>query len=62
MIVARMKAAGETRSVVTLLCDGGDRYVGTCCNDDWLAEQQLDIAPYMAVLNKFAATGEWADE
>ena len=62
MIVARMKAAGETGSVVTLLCDGGDRYVGTYYNDDWLAEQHLDIAPHMAVLDKFAATGEWTGE
>lgn len=62
IIVGRMKTAGETGSVVTLLCDGGERYVGTYYNDDWLAGQQLDIAPYMAVLDKFAATGEWADE
>ena len=62
MIVARMKTAGETGSVVTLLCDGGDRYVGTYYNDDWLAEQHLDIAPHMAVLDKFAATGEWTGE
>jgi len=62
IIVGRMKTAGETGSVVTLLCDGGERYVGTYYNDDWLAGQRLDIAPYTAVLDKFASTGEWTDE
>jgi hypothetical protein len=29
---------GETGSIVTLLCDGGERYAGPYSNDDWLAE------------------------
>ncbi|MFY0408521.1 PLP-dependent cysteine synthase family protein [Solicola sp. PLA-1-18] len=60
--VARMRAAGETGSVVTLLCDGGERYAGTYYDDDWLAAQGLDLAPYTAVLEEFAATGQWPAE
>ncbi|USU10882.1 PLP-dependent cysteine synthase family protein [Sphingomonadaceae bacterium OTU29THOMA1] len=34
-IVAEMAAAGEHGSIVTLLCDGGDRYACTYYDDDW---------------------------
>ena len=56
-VIERMRAAGETGSVVTLLCDGGERYLATYYNDDWLAECGLDIAPYMARLEEFSRTG-----
>ena len=32
--------------MVTLICDGGERYRGTYYDDGWLAEQGLDIAPH----------------
>lgn len=56
-IIDRMRVSGETGSVVTLLCDGGERYLGTYYNDDWLAEHDLDIAPYLETLEEFAKTG-----
>ncbi|MGY1808084.1 PLP-dependent cysteine synthase family protein [Blastococcus sp. SYSU D00669] len=58
-LVAEMLAAGRTGSVVTLLCDGGERYAHTYYSDDWLARQGLDLAPHAAALEVFAATGEW---
>jgi cysteine synthase A len=58
-LVARMRSTGEAGSVVTLLCDGGERYRGTYYDDSWLAAQGIDIAPYTATLEKFYATGEW---
>lgn len=60
-LIARMIAAGETGSVVTLLCDGGERYANTYYNDEWLAEQGLDLGPHLALLEHFLLTGEWAD-
>jgi cysteine synthase A len=60
-LVAQMRAAGETGSVVTLLCDGGERYAHTYYADDWLTAQGLDIAPFLATLEKFGATGEWVE-
>jgi cysteine synthase len=60
-LVAEMLAAGRTGSVVTLLCDGGERYAHTYYSDAWLADQGLDLAPHTATLARFAATGEWAD-
>jgi len=59
--VAAMRAAGEQGSVVTLLCDGGERYADTYYDDGWLAAQGLDIAPYTETLEKFTASGEWVE-
>ncbi|MBC2653044.1 PLP-dependent cysteine synthase family protein [Novosphingobium aerophilum] len=41
-IVREMAARGESGSVVTLLCDGGDRYASTYYNDAWLAAKGLE--------------------
>jgi cysteine synthase len=60
-VVARMRAEGRDGSIVTLLCDGGERYRHTYYDDDWLRERGLDIGPYVAALEKFEATGDWAD-
>ena len=59
--IARMCDEGRTGSVVTLLCDGGERYAHTYYDDDWLAAQRIDIAPYTATLAKFADTGAWVE-
>ena len=58
-LVAEMTAAGRTGSVVTLLCDPGDRYLDKYYSDDWLAGQGLDITPYAAVIESLLATGVW---
>ena len=60
-LISEMRSRGETGSVVTLLCDGGERYARTYYDDGWLAEQGIDIAPYTATLEKFADTGEWVE-
>ncbi|BFV60374.1 PLP-dependent cysteine synthase family protein [Kitasatospora sp. CMC57] len=52
-IVAEMRAAGERGSVVTLICDPGDRYLDKYYSDDWLAGQGIDIAPYEVELERF---------
>jgi cysteine synthase A len=57
-LIAQMRARGERGSVVTLICDGGERYSGTYGSDAWLAAQGLDIEPYLAALNDFRKTGE----
>ncbi len=58
-LVAGMRAAGEEGSVVTLICDGGDRYGRTLCDDVWVGAQGLDPAPYTATLEEFSRTGQW---
>jgi cysteine synthase A len=58
-LVAQMVEQGRRGSVVTLLCDGGERYGHTYYDDAWVASQGLDLAPATAVLERFATTGEW---
>jgi len=60
-LIAEMRAEGRSGSVVTLLCDGGERYGHTYYDDAWLAGQGLDITPYVVTLEKFAATGTWEE-
>jgi len=58
-LVAEMLAAGRAGSVVTLLCDGGERYAHTYYSDEWVAAQGLDLAPHATTLRRFATSGEW---
>ena len=44
-IADEMVAAHEAGSIVTLLCDGGDRYACTYYNNAWLAERSVDWEP-----------------
>ncbi len=60
-LVATMRAAGQAGSVVTLLCDGGERYATTYYDDGWLAAQGIDIAPYSRTLEHFYDTGSWVE-
>ncbi|MCD9031585.1 PLP-dependent cysteine synthase family protein [Luteimonas sp. Y-2-2-4F] len=39
-----MRARGEAGSIVTILCDGGERYAHSYYNADWYAAQGIDIA------------------
>jgi cysteine synthase A len=61
-LIGEMLAAGRTGSVVTLLCDGGERYAHTYYSDEWVARRGLDLVPYTATLQRFAETGEWLPE
>ena len=55
----QMREAGVSGSLVTLICDGGERYADTYYNDAWLTEAGLDIAPYVEMLEGFLAGGEF---
>jgi cysteine synthase A len=57
-IIAEMLSRGERGSVVTLICDGGERYADTYYNDAWVSAQGLDLTPYAAALDTFLACGD----
>ena len=40
-IMSEMKARKESGSIVTLICDGGERYANTYFNEDWVQENGL---------------------
>ncbi|QXW04361.1 MULTISPECIES: PLP-dependent cysteine synthase family protein [Rhodococcus] len=58
-LIAEMMAAGRSGSVVTLLCDGGERYSGTYYNDDWVASEGISLETPTAVLDEFIRSGTW---
>jgi cysteine synthase len=57
-LISEMRARGERGSVVTLICDGGERYADTYRSDAWLAAQGIDIEPCRKALRAFLDTGE----
>lgn len=52
-----MKQRGEKGSIVTLLCDSGERYLDTYYNPEWVASNISDLQPYLDKLNLFEQTG-----
>lgn len=58
-LVAQMIAEGVTGSIVTLMCDGGERYAGSYNNPAWLAEKGLDPAAHLRSIEDFFASGIW---
>jgi cysteine synthase A len=56
-IVAEMLKGGDGGSVVTMICDPGERYLRTYYDCQWLQAQGLDLEPYIQRLEAFAMTG-----
>jgi cysteine synthase A len=59
-LIADMAAAGEEGSIVSLICDSGERYSQTYYDDVWLARRKIDLRRWRRQLQAFAETGEWA--
>ncbi|RCG32176.1 PLP-dependent cysteine synthase family protein [Sphaerisporangium album] len=55
-LIKEMRANGQRGSVVTLICDGGERYRGTYGNDGWLAEHGIDVDPPLGELRAFLSS------
>lgn len=58
-LLAEMVAAGVSGSVVTLICDSGDRYVDTYFDDAWLAANDLVSAAHTEALIGFENSCSW---
>ena len=52
-LLSEMRAAGETGSIVTLICDSGELYRDTYYNPEWLTNQGYDLAPWIARYERF---------
>jgi cysteine synthase len=61
LLVAEMLSRGERGSIVTLICDGGDRYTGTYYSDAWVADQGLELASYTEALETFLECGAFPE-
>ncbi len=56
-LVSEMLSSGLQGSVVTLICDGGDRYAGTYYNDAWVNDQGFELGPYTDAIETFLTSG-----
>ncbi len=56
-LACEMKARGEKGSIVTLLCDSGERYLDTYFNEQWVTDNIGDISVYLSQLESFEKTG-----
>ncbi|MBI3906784.1 MAG: pyridoxal-phosphate dependent enzyme, partial [Pseudomonas fluorescens] len=58
MAAQHMKAAGETGSMVAILCDSGERYATTYYDQDWLKTQGYELSGLMAAVAATVERGE----
>jgi cysteine synthase A len=58
-LAAEMKTLGRQGSIVTLICDSGQRYERSYFNDAWLQENGFDVAPWEEKLRAFLERGAW---
>jgi cysteine synthase A len=56
-LATEMAQRGERGSIVTLLCDSGERYRSTHLDDSWLANHDVEIRPAEQTMERFFATG-----
>ena len=52
-----MVAAGESGSVVAILCDGGERYADTYYDQAWLSTQGFELTGLIAAVADCAERG-----
>jgi cysteine synthase len=53
VVASRMKAKGAKGSLVTLICDSGERYGHTYYGDDWIAAQGFRLSSHERALDAF---------
>jgi cysteine synthase A len=58
-LMAEMHEQQIEGSVVTLICDSGERYRHSYYDDDWLRRQGLELAPWLERLQSFHEHAEW---
>ena len=56
-LVSELNAQNQETSVVSMICDAGERYLDTYYNHQWLEENGFDITPYQKQLEDFYETG-----
>jgi cysteine synthase A len=60
-LMCELHASGERGPVVTLICDGGERYRETYYNDAWLAGEGFEVSGEQARLEQIIRSGRWVD-
>ncbi len=58
MAAGQMAAAGESGSIVAILCDGGERYETSYYDQAWLKAQGYELSGLMEVVAGSVERGE----
>lgn len=58
-LAAEMREQGRTGSIVTTLCDSGDRYQDTYYDDAWVAGQGWDLSGPRSAIGRFLSESTW---
>ena len=58
-LLAEMVADGASGSVISLICDSGERYADTYYDDAWLTRHDLRPDDYTALLEEFEQSCAW---
>jgi cysteine synthase A len=56
-IISELNKQGESGSVVSMICDSGDRYLETYYSDGWLNQNGFNLTHYKENLEKFYRAG-----
>ncbi|MFM5924219.1 MAG: PLP-dependent cysteine synthase family protein [Novosphingobium sp.] len=57
LLATEMARTGRPGSIVSILCDSGERYRSSYFDDAWIADQGLDLAPHEAAIERFLDQG-----
>jgi cysteine synthase A len=58
-LISEMMRTGEEGSVVTMICDSGERYLQTYYDDVWMAQKKVDLRHWRRKLAAFLESGCW---
>lgn len=56
-LLSQMEQEGEKGSVISMICDSGERYSDTYYDQQWLADRGFDLTPYEQRLAEFHRSG-----
>ena len=60
-LISELNRQGKTGSVVSMICDSGDRYLETYYSNDWLNQKGFDLTRYRENLEVFYSSGTMPD-
>ncbi len=58
LLASQMQRQGHEGSIVTLLCDSGERYLDSYYDKDWVRRQIGDLSDHRDKITRFGNTGE----
>ncbi|HEU4325907.1 MAG TPA: pyridoxal-phosphate dependent enzyme [Roseiflexaceae bacterium] len=59
LLIAEMLRRGEPGALVMIGCDSGDLYRDSYYSDRWLAEQKVEIGPFLRQMRGLVREGRW---